>query len=296
VRVILRPFPRSTGVPEAKVKAPEDAPVYGAERRGAPMTAYVRISGDPIIERGMIAAPDLVAVADDTLLDDMAVQPLAGLGPTGALLIATAHPVEEIRLRTAYTGPIVARDFLALALEQTESAAAVSVALASAACALLGLPERLVASALKAELAAIGLPPAAILVNLRLAEQARTGLAPMEFSPPAAFSGAGPTVVDLAYARPEVGAPTVTAEPNTPLRKTGNWRVFRPVINPDRCTRCWICFVYCPDGAIELDAGEYPRVDYEVCKGCLICLEECPLGAITRVREVREWALASVGS
>jgi len=82
----------------------------------------------------------------------------------------------------------------------------------------------------------------------------------------------------------------VTARPNTPLRKTGNWRLFRPVIDLERCTKCWICFVRCPEGAIELDAEENPHVDYEVCKGCLICVEECPIHVISRVREVREWA------
>ena len=29
-----------------------------------------------------------------------------------------------------------------------------------------------------------------------------------------------------------------------------DWRVTRPVINLERCTHCWICFVNCPDGAI----------------------------------------------
>jgi pyruvate ferredoxin oxidoreductase gamma subunit len=36
----------------------QDAPVYGAERRGAPMFAYVRASRAAILERGLIANPD----------------------------------------------------------------------------------------------------------------------------------------------------------------------------------------------------------------------------------------------
>jgi uncharacterized protein (DUF2267 family) len=50
----------------------QDSPVYGAERRGAPTAAFVRIAHAPIRERGVIATPDLVVVADDTLLDDPA--------------------------------------------------------------------------------------------------------------------------------------------------------------------------------------------------------------------------------
>jgi len=50
----------------------QDAPVYGAERRGAPMAAFTRIARQPILERGAITYPDLVVVADDTLLTEPA--------------------------------------------------------------------------------------------------------------------------------------------------------------------------------------------------------------------------------
>ena len=45
----------------------QDAPRYGAERRGAPIFAYVRAARPPIQERGVIARPDLAIVADDTV-------------------------------------------------------------------------------------------------------------------------------------------------------------------------------------------------------------------------------------
>jgi pyruvate ferredoxin oxidoreductase gamma subunit len=269
----------------------QDSPVYGAERRGAPMAAFIRISPEAILERGVIPAPDVVVVADDTLLDDAAVQPLAGLPPGGALLIATANTADEVRAHTGHPGPVVARDFLSLALEHIGSAAGVSGALAAAACAMLGLSEAAVAEATRAELEAIGLSEGAIAANLRLAPLVRAGVPRVDLRVPSPPSlRAGSPVVDVAYAPAEVGAPTVTAWPNTPLRKTGNWRVFRPVIDLDKCTQCWICFVRCPEGAIELDAGDNPHVDYDVCKGCLICVEECPTRAIGQVREVREWA------
>ena len=46
----------------------QDAPRYGAERRGAPIFAYVRADRVPINERGIIRHPDLVIVADDSLV------------------------------------------------------------------------------------------------------------------------------------------------------------------------------------------------------------------------------------
>jgi pyruvate ferredoxin oxidoreductase gamma subunit len=271
----------------------QDSPVYGAERRGAPMAAFVRLDREAIRERGPIPVPELVVVADDTLLDDVGVQPLAGLPPTGALLLATAHSLDEVRRHTGHRGPIVARDFLTLALAEVGSVAGLSTALSAAACALLGLSERATDDALRVELEAIELSPERIDASLRLGRLARAGLAPL--APPApggTVPRPGSPVVDVTYARPETGAPTVIAPANTPLRKPGSWRVFRPVIDLARCTRCWICFVRCPEGAIALDADDTPRVDYDVCKGCLICVEECPTHTIAAVREAREWAAA----
>ncbi len=46
----------------------QDAPLYGAERRGAPMAAFTRIDQQPILERGLIASPDIVVVAGEMLL------------------------------------------------------------------------------------------------------------------------------------------------------------------------------------------------------------------------------------
>ena len=73
----------------------QDFPLYGAERRGAPIAAFTRISKEPILERGVIAEPDIVIVMDETLLDDPLAHPLLGLKEGGVVFINTTHrPVE----------------------------------------------------------------------------------------------------------------------------------------------------------------------------------------------------------
>ncbi|MEM2818662.1 MAG: 4Fe-4S binding protein, partial [Nitrososphaerota archaeon] len=56
-------------------------------------------------------------------------------------------------------------------------------------------------------------------------------------------------------------------------------------INHERCTKCGICVIYCPEGVITMMDDE-PEIDYDNCKGCLICFNECPVKAFNYVREV----------
>lgn len=66
--------------------------------------------------------------------------------------------------------------------------------------------------------------------------------------------------------------------------KTGTWRIFTPRIDYKKCTNCFMCWLYCPDEAIEETREGCPEIDYEFCKGCGICAEICPAKAITMER------------
>jgi pyruvate ferredoxin oxidoreductase gamma subunit len=69
-------------------------PEYGPERMGAPITAYNRLSDQPLRVHSNIYEPDYVAVVDETLL--AAVNVTAGLKRSGAIIINTAKSPEEI--------------------------------------------------------------------------------------------------------------------------------------------------------------------------------------------------------
>ena len=45
------------------------------------------------------------------------------------------------------------------------------------------------------------------------------------------------------------------------------------------CTRCDICYQYCPDMSVLKNKEGYD-FNYDYCKGCAICAEECPRGVI----------------
>src|SRR5690349_12435204 len=69
-------------------------PSFGSERTGAPVASFCRIDDRPIRTREPIAAPDAVIVADPTLLQQVNV--LAGLSPTGYLVVNSARPLSEL--------------------------------------------------------------------------------------------------------------------------------------------------------------------------------------------------------
>ena len=60
-------------------------PVFGVERRGAPVEAYIRIDREKILTRTNVYTPDHVAVQDRTLLQNIDVT--KGLKPGGWILI-----------------------------------------------------------------------------------------------------------------------------------------------------------------------------------------------------------------
>lgn len=67
--------------------------------------------------------------------------------------------------------------------------------------------------------------------------------------------------------------------------KTGSWRIFRPILHPDKCIKCYQCYISCPDVAIIVENfNELPKWNYDFCKGCGICANVCPRKAI----EMRE--------
>ncbi|MHA2504478.1 MAG: 4Fe-4S dicluster-binding protein [Candidatus Kariarchaeaceae archaeon] len=71
------------------------------------------------------------------------------------------------------------------------------------------------------------------------------------------------------------------------LFKTGDWRVFMPVLYDDSCTGCVKCYFVCPDDAIRMNEDEKPIFDLDYCKGCKLCADVCTPGAITMELELK---------
>ena len=91
-------------------------PEYGPERMGAPITAYNRISDNPITIHSNIYEPDYVVVVDDTLLE--CVDVTAGLKEEGAIVINTTKSGEYLKsVLKDYKGAIYTIDARKVSME-----------------------------------------------------------------------------------------------------------------------------------------------------------------------------------
>ncbi len=69
-------------------------PAFGAERRGAPVVAFVRLSKQPVRRRDQVRSPDFLIIQDEALSHVPGV--LEGLAPSGRVLINSSRDSETV--------------------------------------------------------------------------------------------------------------------------------------------------------------------------------------------------------
>lgn len=91
-------------------------PEYGAEREGAPVLGFTRISNQEIRIHEGIKEPDIVVVIDPTLLDEPFIT--NGLKPQGILIANTPLAPEELKQQKGFGGKVVTVDATKIAVEE----------------------------------------------------------------------------------------------------------------------------------------------------------------------------------
>ncbi len=262
----------------------QDAPRYGAERRGAPMTSYVRADQQPIYERGILNNPGLVVIADDSLIPIAAAGVMKGITDNTVFLIVSFEKSSTWQQRLNIKNPIITIQPL------TSAIPLVSAACAGAAASLTGTIEsQHLLAAIEEELS--NLNEELITLNINAAKQAYQAMLQdkgrvKQTTVTSANNYKKPAWVDLALETADISAPVIHASQTSVQVRTGLWRMQRPVINYDHCNHCWwICSNSCPDSVINIEQGQIPVVDYDHCKGCMICVAQCPAHAIEAIAE-----------
>lgn len=263
----------------------QDAPRYGAERRGAPIFAYVRAARETINERGIIKKPDLVIVADDSLVAIPAAGIVQGISEDTTILINSTEEPDTWKERLNFKGTV-----LSLPKEE-EVVDPLQLRFAGAACAgaatqLIGIISRdSLEKAIRDEIGDMG--EEVVKRNLGEALEAYDRMAGHAGSVKEGLHISAkdydkPQWLDLPFEDARVSAPVIHAAATSEAMKTGLWRTMRPEIDHELCNKCWwLCSTFCPDSAININNQGYPEIDYEHCKGCMICVAQCPPHAIS---------------
>ncbi|HTW40647.1 MAG TPA: 2-oxoacid:acceptor oxidoreductase family protein [Thermoplasmata archaeon] len=252
-------------------KVPQSFPFFGVERRGAPVTAYARVSDGPIRVRTSIATPDVVVVLEHGLL--RSVPATDGLREGGTLLVnaraddpgLVAPP--HVRLATVDADRIALRLGLG-----TAATPIVNTVILGALARVTG-----VVSLGALEGAIERFVPARPVQNRAACQAGYAEVVVRSTDVPVPPTRATPTPPPF----PEGPMATVPSD----VLLTASWRTQRPEIHLTRCTRCNFCWKFCPDTAIAIDAAGFPVLVADHCKGCGICASVCPPRTIEMVAE-----------
>ncbi len=268
-------------------------PYFGFERRGAPVSAFVRLDRQPIRPKTQVYWPDCVIVMDPTLF--RAVNVYEGLRPGGTVVVNSPLAPSELPLPPG-VGAIatvnatqVSLDILGRPVPNTVMLGAFAAATGWIGVRSLAEQAARVLGAGNAEAVEAGFERTRVVKPcVKGAPAGPVGPADrgmLSESPEPAAEGASPRrPATAARGTPDVEYLCPVGRDLYVIR-TGEWRTKRPVFDQGKCTRCGFCLLYCPVGAVEPGEGVAYQVSLQYCKGCGICAHECPRGAITMVHE-----------
>jgi len=236
-------------------------PMYGTERRGAPLTAFVRIDNQRVRERMLVHNPDISIVLDPLIAKQQAV--VESLKAGGLVLLNTAQAPEDVKLGGDFKVATV--DATTIALE-TLGRPITNTAILGAFVKITG------AMKLESIEKAIKKYFPGRLGDMNIAA-VRRSYEEVKGPIQAVVKEGAQEKADI-----NVGGYGV-------LKDVSSWRVFTPEIGVDKCIGCKSCWIFCPETAIQWDeAKKKPYIEYNKCKGCGVCANECPVKAIEMVR------------
>lgn len=283
-------------------------PSFGPERRGAPVAAFCRIDDRPINLRTNIEQPDIVMVLDPSLFT--AVDVTKGLQDNGYLIInskkepghfmteglekvatVNANQIAMEVLKRPVTNtvllgalirllPVVKTESLIEAVKErfNQKIAGLNIEAVNRAY------EETSVFSIEDGKTAKSAEPGGTNEPGECAEE-KNGVGSKDNVEPAGVMKNLPKQ-DSEYLWTELEPGIVTKPGSSRVNLTGDWRSSVPVVQKERCIKCGLCWVFCPDVAQIQDSEGCYSIDLNYCKGCGICARECPTGAIHMEKEI----------
>jgi len=256
-------------------------PSFGPERRGAPVLVFNRINeSEHIRVRAAVTQPDIVVVLDPGLLGIIDVT--SGLKDGGTLIVNSSKKLVDIKLEFGGPWCLAVVNATAIALELLKVPIVNTTMLGALVKATDTIKLDSLLEPIEERFGKLAQR------NIEACKRAYEETSVAEFSPASKR-------VERAYVKEswpswqELAPGSVVTEPgNARSYRTGDWRAQCPVFNHDRCIKCGICSLFCPEDCVNQNEDGYFEADLYYCKGCGICARECWTQAITMVEETKE--------
>ena len=250
----------------------EAFPQFGAERRGAPVKAFLRVDTAPIRMKIPVLTADCAIIMDASLLEFVDI--FQGLKKDGLILINSPLKPEEIKLDAKRK--LATCDATKIARETIRRDIPNS-ALLGAFAYVTGLNMEALTRAFKE----IFSDESAAAKNIKMAhlatESTLVGFSSEETNPKQ-FKTSTSNLDKL-----QTGG-TYKADASARQNITGSWTNEKAVIDEAKCNFCLLCYAVCPEGCILREEKKL-RIDDDYCKGCGICVEACPVDAIRMAKK-----------
>lgn len=255
-------------------------PSFGPERRGAPVLVFNRINeSEHIRVRSAVTQPDIVVVLDPGLLGIIDVT--SGLKDGGTLIVNSSKKLADIKLEVGGPWRLAVVNATAIALELLKVPIVNTTMLGALVKSTDTIKLDSLLEPIKERFGKLAQR------NIEACKRAYEEVSIAELIPASKR-------IERAYVKEswpswrELAPGFVVTEPgNARSYRTGDWRAQCPVFNHDRCIKCGICSLFCPEDCVNQNEDGYFEADLYYCKGCGICARECWTQAITMVEETK---------
>jgi len=250
----------------------EAFPHFSAERRGAPVRAFLRIDDRPIRSKVPITSADCAIILDASLLDYIDIT--QGLKEESLILLNTPLKPNEIKLSAKHKlatcdASEISRKIIGKDIPNS--------AMLGAFCSMLSLDMEALAQGFKEIFTHKTIAEKNIEMAKIAATSTTTGVSSV------ATQAQGKKSMAIPELKVEIGG-TYKADGSSRQNITSSWTTDKAIIDQEKCNSCLFCYVLCPEGCI-LREGEKLKIEEDYCKGCGICAKVCPLKAISMQRK-----------
>jgi len=246
-------------------------PDFGAEKRGAPVVVFNRISNEKIDDASQPSEVDAAVLLDTSLISSCEIPVktiLEGLKKNGILLVNTPQKALKMSTNSAKVFAVNASEIAIAEIGKDIP----NVPILGALIRILNLAKLENFSQKLEKKLAKNLPAEIVTGNLRAFKRGFEEVREIK----SGKNGVKKTCEKLPDWKEIPNGAVVRDAGNSERYDTGNWSRQTCEWNAKTCIDCRLCWSVCPHAAVKIVNGKTAGVDAQKCTACGLCVAVCP--------------------